>query len=44
MNLLIDTHVFLWSDSLLIAQSIAENLTCVSADSVFKQYNIPIIW
>jgi PIN domain nuclease of toxin-antitoxin system len=31
-------------DRLLIAQSIAENLTCVSADSVFKQYNIPILW
>lgn len=31
-------------DRLLIAQSIAENLTCVSADSVFKKYNIPILW
>jgi PIN domain nuclease of toxin-antitoxin system len=31
-------------DRLLIAQSIAENLTCVSADSVFKQYSIPILW
>jgi PIN domain nuclease of toxin-antitoxin system len=31
-------------DRLLIAQSVAENLICVSADSVFKQYNIPILW
>ncbi len=31
-------------DRLLIAQTIAENLTCISADSVFKQYNIPILW
>ena len=31
-------------DRLLIAQSIAENLTCVSADSVFKRYNILILW
>lgn len=31
-------------DRLLIAQSIAENLVCVSADSVFQQYAIPLLW
>jgi len=31
-------------DRLLIAQTIAENLTCVSADLVFNQYNISILW
>jgi PIN domain nuclease of toxin-antitoxin system len=31
-------------DRLLIAQSIAENLVCVSADSVFKQYAISLLW
>jgi PIN domain nuclease of toxin-antitoxin system len=31
-------------DRLLIAQSVAENLVCVSADSVFKQYAISLLW
>lgn len=31
-------------DRLLIAQCLSESATLVSCDSIFKQYNCPVIW
>ena len=31
-------------DRMLVAQSIAEDLTCVTRDSVFSSYGVPVVW
>jgi PIN domain nuclease of toxin-antitoxin system len=36
MRLLLDTHILIW----LLAQTIAENLSLISADSMFDTYAI----
>jgi PIN domain nuclease of toxin-antitoxin system len=35
MNLLLDTHTFLW---------LVEGMTLVSADAKFAPYSVPILW
>lgn len=50
MNLLLDTHVFLWwidgdpFDRLLIAQAIARDYSLVSADAAFDAYPVKRLW
>ena len=31
-------------DRIIIAQALSENMTVISADSAFSQYQVPLIW
>ena len=51
-SLLLDAHAFLWLaqhhrdpfDRLLIAQTVTEGLSLVSADTIFDHYGISRLW
>lgn len=49
MNLLLDTHTFIWFinqrapfDRLLISQNLIENMPIVSKDSTFNEIRLPL--
>lgn len=48
MNLLLDTHTFIWflegSDRMIIAQSLVEDMPIITADGCFKLYTQNTIW
>lgn len=54
MDLLLDTHTFLWYvggkperdpfDRLIIAQSLTENMAVVSADQALDAYGVTRLW
>jgi len=31
-------------DRMIVAQAMAEGLTCVTRDSVFRSYGVPVVW
>lgn len=31
-------------DRMLVAQALAESLTCVTRDAVFSSYGVPVVW
>ena len=31
-------------DRMLVAQALAEGMTCVTRDSVFSSYGVPVVW
>lgn len=45
MNLLLDTHIFLWfvNDDPILGDRISKNLPLISLDSNFSQYPVTII-
>ena len=43
MSYLLDTHIILWFDRMLIATAVAENMTLLTADKNIHQYDAPYI-
>lgn len=52
MNILLDTHAYLWflaGDDSLSAKAreaieSSDNMACISVDSAFKEYCLNIVW